>query len=168
MLRAIRADRQIANKRGIVPTVRGTESRLPDYRTMGRFLGKVGIEAMAQSVLNVPNWNDELVENAGLDKLRRYVRYNVGRDAWPFAFRTLYPVNAVFSEDGVVFEVPHEFRLLVTDTFEFYIVLALFGVEFVMNLGGPTLDGWMRWLSENRGNSPLYPPKGQDHLPGQA
>lgn len=157
MFRLIRGDMQIPNKRGIIPDMAVGETHLPDYRLIGRFLGKVGLEVLASRLLAVPGWNNELVDHASLEPLRRYVRFNEGTYPWPFAFRTLYPVNAVFSEDHVSFELLHEYQLLRTDSAEIYIVLALFGVEFVLNLGGPELDGWHRWLSEHNDASPLYP-----------
>jgi len=122
---------------------------------MGRFLGKVGLEVLAFKTLSVPGWNDEIVDHASLDELRRFARYNEGDD-WPFTTRTLYPVNAVFDEKGEYFEVLHEFNILLTEGLEAYLVLALFGVEMVMNLGGRENDGYRRWLEENNWNSPLY------------
>jgi len=152
----LRARQRIPNKRGLIPTAWEWERDLPGYRLMGRFLAKVGIEVLAQRVLSVSGWNDEFVGNSGLDKIRRYVRRNEGKD-WPFAFRTLYSVNTVFSDAGVFFDVPHEYTILVTPTSEYYLAIALFGVEFVINLGGQSLDGWAGWLSDNNGSSPLYP-----------
>ena len=122
---------------------------------MGRFLGKVGLEVLAFKTLSVPAWNDEIVDHASLDELRRFARYNEGDD-WPFTTRTLYPVNAVFDEKRECFEVLHEFKILLTEGFEAYLVLALFGVEMVMNLGGRENDGYRRWLEENNWTSPLY------------
>jgi hypothetical protein len=134
----------------------GNSAELPDYRLMSRFLGKVGLEALACRVIQVPGWNDELVNKPELSELRSYVRFNVGVKSWPFAYRTLYPVNAVFCEGNSRFEVLHEYQLLYTVAFEIYIVLALFGVEFVLNLGGPYLDGYKNWLKEHDFVSPLY------------
>jgi hypothetical protein len=157
MMRLIRADMRIPNKRGLVPMVSETAGRLPDYRLMSRFLGKIGLEVMASRVLAVPDWNDQVVENASLDPLRRYVRFNEGNETWHFAHRTLYPVNTVFSEDGISYEVLHEYQIIMTAGLEFYIVVALFGVEFVLNLGGPEIDGYERWVAERANASPLYP-----------
>lgn len=59
---------------------------------------------------------------------------------------TLYPVNAVFLDGSEHFELLHEFDILVTHGMEYYLVLALFGVELVINLGGRELDGYRCWL----------------------
>jgi len=156
MFRLLRLDMEVPNKRGRVPSwVQDDGSTRPEYRQMGRFLGKVGLEVLAFKTLSVPGWNDEIVDHASLDELRRFARYNEGDD-WPFTTRTLYPVNAVFDEKGEYFEVLHEFNILLTEGLEAYLVLALFGVEMVMNLGGRENDGYRRWLEENNWNSPLY------------
>lgn len=122
----------------------------------GRFIGKVGIEALAQRTQQVNGWNEEIVNKIGLDELRAFVRFNKGVDFWPFAYRTLYPVNAVFDDKCQMFEILHEYDLLYTRGYELYVVLVLFGVEFAMNLGGRILDGYKNWLKENDWKSPLY------------
>jgi hypothetical protein len=35
-------------------------------------------------------------------------------------------------------------------------VLAIFGLELTINLGGPNIEGYERWLVENENASPLY------------
>lgn len=111
---------------------------------------------LAARVCKLDGWNEEIVNKIELDPLRRYVQYNEGPH-WPTPYRTLYPVDAVFTEKGTVYEVLHEFDLLYTDTKELYVVIALHGVEFVLNMGGRETHGYHRWLEENDGRSPLYP-----------
>lgn len=79
---------------------------------------------------------------------------------------TLYPVNAVFSEDAQCFQVLHEYDLLLTDSNELYIIVALLGVEFALNLGGPELDGYMAWVERHHSKSPLYEGKNAEPEPG--
>lgn len=157
MFRLLRLDMGIPNKRGRVPSWRRDDGSMkPEYRQMGRFLAKIGLEALAFKTRAIPTWNDEIVDHPSLDELRRFARYNEGDD-WPFTTRTLYPVNAVFDEQGQHFEVLHEFSILLTERSETYLVLAIFGVEMVINLGGRENDGYRRWLDENNWTSPLYP-----------
>jgi hypothetical protein len=146
----------IPNKRGRLPAwlpLDGTER--PDYRQMGRFLAKVGLEVLAFKTLSVSGWNAQLVDQPALDDLRRFARYNDGPD-WPFTVRTLHPVNARFEEGNQHFELLHEFDILLTRSFETYLVISIFGVEMVINLGGRENDGFRRWLEENDWASPLY------------
>jgi len=97
IFRLIRNDRQISSKKGRIPVFGKTDNpSLPDYRVMGRFIGKIGIEVLAQRTQNVQGWNEEIVNKTGLDELRNFVRFNMGKEDWPYAYRTLYPVNAVF------------------------------------------------------------------------
>jgi len=51
-----------------------------------------------------------------------------------------------------------------TDRHEMYFVLALFGEELTINMGGPHLDGYHEWLKQNDGASPLYHGKNEDPL----
>ncbi len=162
MMRHLRKDRQIQNKRRRIPRFEINEStNLPDYRMMSRFLAKAALEALAFKTLSVSGWNDEIVDKIELDALRAYVRYNQG-ETWPFAYRTLYPVNAIFEENSMFYEVLHEFDFLYTDTMELYFILAILGVEFVINFGGPELEGYQNWLRQHNYVSPLYPKKTSD------
>jgi hypothetical protein len=102
-----------------------------------------------------PDWNQEIVDKVELDALRAYSRYDRG-GTWMFSYRALYPVNAVFTAGSTHYEVLHEFDVFYTDTMELYFALAIFGVEFVVNLGGPELDGYHQWLKQHDYASPLY------------
>lgn len=156
MMRLLRSDRKIPNKRRRLPTFQQYESPdLPDYRLMSRFLAKAALEALAFKTLSISESNTEIVDKIGLDDLRNYARYNRGK-TWPFAYRTLYPVNAIFEEDSTFYEVLHEFDVFYTDTMELYFVLTILGVEFVVNLGGLGLDSYEQWLKLHDYTSPLY------------
>jgi len=51
---------------------------------------------------------------------------------------------------------PHEFTLLYTDKSELYFVIAIFGIQYTINLGGPEIDGYLEWRSASANTSPLY------------
>ena len=156
IFRHIRAGLQIPNKRGRLPIwlLKDGINR-PNYRMMGRFLTKLGLEIIAFRVLHVDGWNDEIVDKQELDELRNFARFNIGAD-WPFTVRTLHPANEIFDDGDQNYHLFHEFDILLTKRFEYYLVLSLFGVEFVTNLGGRVLDGYQEWLEENQYASPLY------------
>ncbi len=157
VFRDLRRRMTIPNKRGkLPPPAEANASFLPTYRTMGRFLGKVGLEALAARTHHVAGWEQDVIDNTALDEIRDYVRYNRGKDDWPFSFRTLYPVNAVFLEETEPYQVLHEYDLLLTNTSELYIIVAILGVEFALNLGGPQLDGYLAWVERHGFRSPLY------------
>lgn len=156
MFKLLRAERNISNKKGRIPAFDKMEiAELPDYRMFTRFIGKIGLEVLAHKTYKVENWNEEIVNHDGLNQLRSYVRFNVG-DTWPMLYRTLYAINSVFKENEESFEVLHEFDLLYTNRNELYIVVVILGVEFVLNLGYPTIDGYQKWIKKNRYKSYLY------------
>ncbi|MDO3382419.1 hypothetical protein [Gilvimarinus algae] len=147
---------KVPSKRGRISEWNPSDGHeLPDERLMGRFLGMAALEILVHKVQGVEAWNMEVVDNKELDDLRKHVRFNEGDD-WPFMFRTLHPVNAVFDDEKDRYEILHEFDLLITDNSECYSLVSIFGVEFSLNLGGRTLEGYKRWLSENENVSPLY------------
>lgn len=39
---------------------------------------------------------------------------------------------------------------------EIYFVIAMWGMEFAINMGGPTIDGYLDWLKKHNNQSPLY------------
>ena len=131
----------------------------PDKYVMARFLGKVGLEILAQRLLNTPNGLNEIVDKSDLDRLRTYVRLGDSKKAvWEFHERRLYADDSVFYEVGYGhYEMLHEYTLLYTDTQDLYVVLALFGKEYVLNLGESSIKSYVTWLEQNQGNSPLYP-----------
>jgi hypothetical protein len=132
----------------------------PD-RTTSRFIAKVGMEVLACKTVSVPSSNDEIVNHPQLDELRRYVRHGQPNVAWPVHMRRLYPPDEVFPADAKSgsYQVLHEFDLLYTEDKEMFAAIAIFGFEYVINLGGPEIDGYVRWLREHADKSPLYVPK---------
>jgi hypothetical protein len=135
----------------------------PD-RITSRFIGKVGMEVLTQKCLHVPGWNDELVDKAELDQLRRYVRMGQHRITWPVHMRRLYAPDETFRSRAYgEHEVLHEWSILHVPSSAYYAVIAVFGIEYAINLGGPSVDGYTRWLEEHDNGSPLYPPEDPDH-----
>lgn len=155
----IRNKMKIASKRKRIPDeIKSDMLKMPDQRIVARFLCKVGLEVLTQRAItaNVLNWEQEVIDKQALDELRNFARFNIYKGVWPFYYRTLHPVNAVFKDEKESFEILHEYDLLYTDRFELYLILSLFGVEFAINLGGATMDGYKKWLEENDFKSHLY------------
>jgi len=136
---------------------------LPEGPIVSRFLAKVGLEYLASRLLHaddVPRLVEELVEHEDLDALRQHARY--GRtERWPYNARQIYDEDArwcdIKDED---YQIAHELELVSAASNEWYFVLAIFGREFAINLGGPAIDGYLRWLTSNNGVSPLH---GKEH-----
>ena len=121
-----------------------------------RFIGKVGLEVLAAYCQDVEGWNDELVDHTALNELRHYVRLGTPAIVWPIGIRRIYDREYRFNDHAFSdFQVLHEWMILPTAGGEYFCVVAIFGVEFVINLGGPELDGWNSWLAQNGSRSPL-------------
>jgi hypothetical protein len=122
-----------------------------------RFIGKVAMEVLAYHTLEIPVANDEIVDKAELNQLRQYVRVGVPRIVWPVNIRRIYSQDKVFADVRYgSHQMLHEFDMLLTPEGEYYCVVAIFGVEYCINLGGPELDGYYKWLKDNNDRSPLY------------
>lgn len=128
----------------------------PSDRVVSRFLAKASLEAMASRLVKYPEGLEYLSTEAQLDPVRDHARRGRTPD-WPFSVRRIYAANQPwFDECGSVVQTVHEFDILQTDAFEYYFVLAIFGLEFALNIGGPEVDGYRQWLDRHEGVSPLY------------
>jgi hypothetical protein len=126
---------------------------------LSRFLAKVALEGLAFRIQEDENFLGELTADGQLEPLRRHARYGEIGD-WPVSVRWAYHPDAVWaSEDGCPCQIVHEFDYLWTESGELFFVLALFGQELVINMGGPSLDRWHEWLSINNDRSPLAGPR---------
>jgi hypothetical protein len=121
-----------------------------DERALARFIAKVGLEALAHRAIGAGLSHEELVDNPDLDELRDFVRRGDGPGQWEVARKRLYTPDEVFS-DGEDYQVLHEFELRpraideAKGLYDCYFSLVLFGEEFVINMGSPSLDGYEDW-----------------------
>ncbi|MGJ7878064.1 HNH endonuclease [Streptomyces rochei] len=123
---------------------------------VSRFMAKAALESLAARLLDNPVGVHSLVADAQLDPIRDYARYGKGK-LWPIHSRRIYEADKswVLSTGETVQRV-WESDFLHTSRGEVYYVLAVFGLELVINLLGPVVQGYQTWLAENRGMSPLY------------
>lgn len=113
------------------------------------------MEVLAFKLLDVLGGLEEIVNKPELDELRNYVRRGSPNNIWPYSKRPLYVPHHLFNDGNEIYELLHEYDILVTDNSEFYIVVILFGDEYALNLGGREIGGYERWLEANDGKSPL-------------
>lgn len=142
-----------ANREGklIIPVTTG-----PDHNLMSRFLAKAALEVLAFKMLKVEGALDEITDKPELDALRVYARYGASPAYWPFSTRPIYPESKLFIENTERYEVLHEFDLLYTKSNELYFVIAIFGMEYVLNMADRETGGYVDWLKEHGYESPLY------------
>lgn len=128
----------------------------PNEIIISRFLAKVALEKMAERLQQYPDGLEYLVDEPQLDLIRNHARRG-HPDHWPTHIRRIYHADRVIhGENGEQLQTVHESDILVTDWGEWYLVLAIFGLELVINYGGPEIEGYKRWLSEKNNVSPLY------------
>lgn len=132
---------------------------LPSGRLFARFLAMMALEAWAKKILDSNgDLHVDLIDKPELDEIRDFARFGNGNEAWAYTSRRLYPEDHHFVDDeGTTFDVLHEYTLFYTDANELSFVIAILGIEFAINLGGPKIDGYNDWLKSNHGRSPLYP-----------
>lgn len=134
-----------------------------NYET-ARFIGKIALEILAYKCMDVEDGNEQLVNKVELDELRNYVRQGKPGFVWPIHMRRIYPANYEFSDEiDTSFQVLNEWDILFIPSphsdgmfGEFYAIIAILGMEYALNLGGPSIDGYMRWLKNNKNRSYLY------------
>lgn len=132
---------------------------LPETPVVTRFVAKIALEAMALRLVKYAEGLSYICDEVQLDDLRNHAR-NGRINSWPIHIRTIYSPNGkVHGVNGELEQIVHEFDFLVTERSEWYFVMVLFGVEFVINLGGPEIGGYLHWLEQNNGISPLYTEK---------
>ncbi|MCS3925300.1 hypothetical protein M2175_000331 [Bradyrhizobium elkanii] len=139
----------------------------PTDPAISRFMAKVALEAMAHRLSGKPEGLDYLCDESQLDLLRDHARR--GRQpVWPVHSRRIYDTDSrAYDGETDLGQTVHEFDFLVTPENEWYFVLAIFGLELTINLGGPDIDGYLRWLAANENASPLYWGKNAVHrMPG--
>ena len=127
----------------------------PDDRLMARFFAKVGVEILADRLVRGADVHPgDLLEVPELSEIRRFARRGGAPAEWPVHRRRIYDEDAVFGADR--YQVLHEYDLLKTDGDEWYAIICLFGEEFAINLGGPSIDGYEKHLQTTAEASPLY------------
>jgi hypothetical protein len=132
----------------------------PDVGMVSRLLAKMALEALAFKLYEYPGWDTEVVLRPEIDEIRKFARYG-GCEKWSYHERRVYEEHKKWElPNAEPFEVLHEFDVLYTDWHELFAVIAILGVEYTINLGGPEIDGYERWLDEHDYQSWLYMKKG--------
>jgi hypothetical protein len=130
----------------------------PRRNVFARFLAKIAVECMALRMQeNAPELLPAFIDDRQISSLSGYARFGKCGLLWPYSERPIYAPDRPFREDADEYEVLHEWTFLHTDKGEMYFVMAMLGVEYAMNMGGPDVEGYDVWLRENDARSPLYP-----------
>lgn len=129
----------------------------PDPDLMSRFLCKVAYEAFADRILSADeSMRDQMIDDEQLDLIRHWARYASGSKDWIFSERRIYDEDHMHPRFEKPSQIFHEWDFLITRREEMYFVVAVFGVEYALNMAGSCIDGYQEWLAENDEKSPLY------------
>lgn len=128
----------------------------PSELVTSRFLAKAALELMAGRLQTQELDINCLIDDPLLDPIRRHAREGHPR-VWPHSVRRIYDANrSIADADGNEVQTVHESDFLQTTEHQIYCVIAIFGLEFAINIAGPSIDGYHRWLEANQNASPLY------------
>jgi hypothetical protein len=78
-------------------------------------------------------------------------------DAWPLNRRRIFPDDILMRHPSSGEWVRHGFAydLLLTVIPETFFVFCVFGMEYAINVGGPSMRGYEQRLQQNQAKSPL-------------
>ena len=134
-----------------------------------RFIAKMALEALSVRIRNNSEWLNYLIDEQQFDPIREHARYGTTK-YWPCNIRRIYKTDKKwkFDNNEESYQVVHESDFLfpnITDDMlkqescvysELYFIIALWGIEFAINIGGPNVEGYQKWLADHNGASPLY------------
>jgi hypothetical protein len=130
----------------------------PPKKQFSRFLAKIALERIyGEYMFKVPDRAQEIIFHSYFDNIREWERRGDNLNTWPFHERRVYPF-------GTIMRDPNSRKwtmagigqtLFITNAPETYFVMCVYGIEFVINLGGPNTEGYEKWLNNNNFSSPL-------------
>jgi len=135
---------------------------LPSNLILSRLLAKIAYEAFILKIHFNENLLNEAFANQPFDDLRKYARFGPQKiKFWNYHQRPLYPPEQIFHDGRAMsenFEILHEFTFHFTKENQLLFVIALFGIEYVINMQNPTETLYEVILEERKGKSPLFDP----------
>lgn len=121
---------------------------------LSRLLAKMAIEAFIHRCGVNSGVCDYVREDDAFKAILTYVRYD-GRKIWEYSARRIYSRTEAYKGDPQS-SINWEYDFLFLANGEIYFVVAMFGIEYAINMGGSSIEGYQEWLKNNNGISPLY------------
>lgn len=147
----------------------------PNAAITSRFLAKMALEALADKLKDIENSLEDLINDTHFDMIRNHARLGTIKN-WPCSIRRIYDYNKIWEySDGLHGQMVHESDFLLIPVekndktnaeyimAEIYFVVALWGIEFAINMAGPEISGYENWLKAHNDESPLYCGKTKDY-----
>lgn len=138
------------------PVIFTVEDEVPE-KAMVRFLAKMALEALAECFVHDQAGLASLVDEPFFDNIRALARVGTKSQDWPIHRRRIYPVETMMRHavTGDWVQAGFGCSLFISRRGETLFAFCLYGMEFVINVGGPSIRGYEEWLRENDGISPL-------------
>lgn len=129
----------------------------PPEREMSRFLGKMAYESVAEIFCKDPQGASHLCNEPFFDNVRKYARYGNNFQKWPYSQRRVFPHDTLMRHPVTNEWVHAGFGcgLFSTKRLETLFGFLFYGIEFVINVGGPSIVGYNEWLNDHGGISPM-------------
>jgi HNH endonuclease len=129
----------------------------PPKREMSRFLCKMALEHIAETITNEPSVNDLIVDTDFYDNIRTYARYGNNFEDWPFSQRKIFPEETLMRhpETNEWVQIGFGCCWFFGKYRETLFAFLFYGTEFVVNVGGPSIKGYKEWLIDHGNISPL-------------
>jgi len=127
----------------------------PPKKLMSRFLAKMALEAHWRRF--EPDAIERLIDEPHYDRIRNWARRGNNYDYWPFSSRIIYPEETLMRHPTTNewIQTGYGFDLFLNSRRETFFAFCLYGREYVINVGGPSIKGYKEWLVENDFISPL-------------
>ncbi len=129
----------------------------PPKREISRFLSKMALETIAETFGQSDGGTEAVVDADFFDNIRSYARYGNNFSEWPYSQRRIYPETTMMRHPDTNAWVPVGFgcSLFMTKHLETLFAFCFYGIEFVINVGGPSIRGYEEWLVDNGNISPM-------------
>jgi len=129
----------------------------PPQKEMSRFLAKMALEFLTYRFLSNESMIDFIINSSHYDTIRNFIRIGKAPEKWPYSIRRIFPIETQMEhpESGELVMFGFGYDLFLNHRKETYFVFLFYGVEFVINLGGPSIKGYEEWLELINNISPI-------------
>ena len=129
----------------------------PPEREMSRFLSKIALETIAENFSSEEGGTEEMVDEPFFDNIRAYARYGTNYTDWPYSQRRIYPEDTQMRHPETNEWVRAGFGCcwFMNRRKETLCGFSFYGIEFVINAGGPSIRGYEEWLVDHDHIGPM-------------
>lgn len=152
-----RLDAFLDKRGGMPPPVLFSLSEDPPEYEMSRFLAKMALEGVFELFSREPGLEEMIIDEPHFDRIRNFARYGANFKEWPIHQRRIFPDDTLMRhpKTNEWVQVGFGYNLMLDKRREMFFAFGLYGMEYVINVGGPSIFGYEEWLAENGNISPL-------------